>query len=130
VPPVVPYVPGCTFTIQEPSSPHAHLYIVLAIVDGSLIAVPLNTITIYTDQTLILTQGDHPFISHDSSVSFDRTRDFPEPLLHQLEAMGPTRFTRRETCSKELLSRLQEAAFKSDMIKPKYITLLAWALNR
>jgi hypothetical protein len=126
-----PYAPGQTFTINEPGSPHHHLYIVMAVLSGKVIAVPLNTVTMYTDQTLILSPQDHPaFIKHETSVSYDYVRDFEESLLHKLEKMKATTFARREECSAELLTRVQELAFKSDLIKPKYENMLAEALGK
>lgn len=98
---------------------------------GNVIAVPLNTVTMYTDQTLILSPRDHPaFITHETSVSYDNVRDFDEPMLHQLEKMKATAFARREDCSAELLTRVQELAFKSDLIKPKYEKMLSEALGK
>ena len=131
MPPPKPYAPGHTFMINEPGSPHPHLYIVVCILAGKVLAVPLNTVTMYTDQTLVLNAEDHPdFITHATSVSYDNMRDFEETALHKLEAMGPTLFARRADCSSDLLKRVQDLAFKSDMIKPKYETMLSLALER
>jgi hypothetical protein len=126
-----PYAPGQTFSINEPGSPHPHLYIVIGILQGRVLAVPLNTVTIYTDQTLILNREDHPeFIRHSTSVSYDNIRDFEVAHLYLLENMGPTLFERRGDCSVELLKRVHDLAFESDMIKPKYEKMLSEALGR
>lgn len=69
------YRPGDTFLIQyPPSSSKLHLHVVLCDEDGYLpcvLIVPINTRTTLSDTTTILQPGDHPFITHESVVTYE-----------------------------------------------------------
>jgi hypothetical protein len=115
---------GDTFYYSNEGSTR-HLHIVLC---GSekdeklpLIVVPVNTLQDWTDKTVILQVGDHPFITRPSSVSYNWTRSFPISLLRQLEeasqrtAPGFRSFDHEVPVPDELLERITEGALTSRM---------------
>ena len=56
-------------------------------VNGTVLAVPLNTVTMYTNHSSSYIHKTIAFITHETSVSYDNIRDFDQRLLHQLEEM-------------------------------------------
>jgi hypothetical protein len=66
---------GRTLLLRE--TPHAkpHLWLVLTNPDGNpeeIVAVMVRTHRAYTDATVVLEPGDHPFIHHRSSATTQR----------------------------------------------------------
>ena len=99
-----------------------HLYVVVCDPAGNpltILAVPFNTLRLLSDTTLILEPGDHPFIKHRTSVSFDSLRTFEINNLSQLEALcaagESTSFERRSAVSPDLLTRIIKGALQSDL---------------
>lgn len=127
--------PGDTFLINAPGASKYHLFIVLGVNSDlqELIAVPLNTVTIHTDPTVVLKVGDHPFIKHDSAVSYNEMRAFPLLMLDELEGMSmkshDPSFVRSEPCDPELLKKLVDGAFASQLASRKLIEKLTRALD-
>ncbi len=98
-----------------------------------MIAVPLNTVTVFTDPTIVLKVGDHPFITRDSAVSYNEMIVFPSPLLDDLEAMSVKKddpsFVRYEPCNEKLRKKLIDGAFASQLASRNALDELARALQ-
>lgn len=131
------FVAGDTFLLNEPGSSKSHLYIVPCAVPGdadTILAVPLNTVTAFTDRTLILHAGEHPFIKHETAVAYDRMREIDVASLTELErvslqARDPL-FARRESVVPALLARLQQGALQSDLAPIKLVKKLSAYLGQ
>lgn len=67
---------GDTFLMHLPGSgndPYYHMFIVVTDPEpdsGRIVAVMVRTAKDYTDKTVILQKGDHPFIKHPSAVQY------------------------------------------------------------
>jgi hypothetical protein len=131
------FVAGDTFLIG-PDSDSLHLHITLCDPAGdppTILVVSLNTVTPHTDRTLILHKGDHPFVQHDTAVSYDQMRSMPLTLLAQLEKMNDGRgmqyrtFRRHQPVSGDLLQRVVEAALASKMTPKDLVKELKERLN-
>ena len=116
------YSAGDTFRIKGTYTEKLHLYIVLCDQTGDppdFIAVPLNTVTTQTDKTVLLQPIDHPFITHETSVSYDFLHLFKTEQLAQLEQMNASSsevtYQRREPMRAEVLARVIGGALASDM---------------
>ncbi len=64
---------GFTFYLR------GHLYAVIAELEGppqQVVVVSLTTKRAGSDETVVLTTGDHPFLKHDTSVNYQDSRIF------------------------------------------------------
>ena len=104
-----------------------HLYIVLCDAAGSpptILAVPLNTLNMQTDTTLVLQPGDHPFIRHDTSVSFNLLVAFNVEMITRLEEMKGEHFQRHVPVTADLLKRIIKGALHSDETPTRMVRAL------
>jgi hypothetical protein len=115
---------GDTFLAPSPRTEKLHLTIVLCDPSGdppTILTVSFNTRTHLTDPTIILNVGDHPFIAHETVVSYDEMLCVRTDLLEQLEAMNQSRlstdrtFRRHQPVSPHLLDRIIQGAFVSEL---------------
>jgi hypothetical protein len=90
-----------------------HLWLVLTNADGNgeVVAVMVQTKAMFTDPTLILTKGDHPFIQHDSSVHYSTARRFRVSAI--LGELRSGRSHLRADLSSKLLRKAQGALLSS-----------------
>jgi len=91
-----------------------HLWLVLTDLpkpNGLVVAVMVCTQTKFTDTTLILKEGDHPFIRHDTSVQYTSARYLQ--VFYIIREMGLGRCHLRPDMSKELLKRVQKGLIES-----------------
>ena len=106
--------PGRAILLSEPPLYKPHLWFVLTDPDGSsetAVAVMLRTATKFTDTTLLLNTGDHPFVHHESSVHYSTARYFSVASI--LAAIKTGRCHLREDASPELLERLRKGLLDS-----------------
>lgn len=129
--PALSFAAGDTFLMLGPSSEKLHLYIALCGQTGDppiFIAVPLNTATLLTDRTVLLQPGDHPFVTRETSVSYDLLHQFDVEKLLQLERLSSasqqTLFERRQRVRTEVLQRLVDGARVSDLAPKKMARVL------
>lgn len=90
-----PHKPHLWLVLTDPPSPN-----------GIVVAVMVCTQTKFSDSTVILKVGDHPFIRHDSSVQFSSARYLQIPFI--LKEMEGGRCHLRKDMSRDLLKRVQE----------------------
>jgi hypothetical protein len=76
-----------------------------------VVAVMLRTVTRFTDPTLVLKSGDHPFIRHDSAVHFSSARWLAVQAL--LAAMRVGNCHLKEDMSRDLLARVRAGLLES-----------------
>lgn len=118
------YADGDTF-LYGPAPSSLHLHIVLCGCTGptgSVVIVTLNTVQQWTDNTVVLQPGDHPFINRNTAVSYRQVRVFDYTFLSQIEVayqnVNPSisNFRRHTPVSPPLLDRIIQGALVSPLI--------------
>ena len=105
---------GRAILLSEPPLYKPHLWFVLTDPEGNpetVVAVMLRTATKFTDSTLLLNPGDHPFVHHESSVHYSTAR--PLSVAAILSAIKTGRCHLRDDASRELLVRLRKGLLDS-----------------
>jgi hypothetical protein len=103
-----------TLYLSDPSIPYRHLWLVLTdpiSAMNSVVAVMLRTVHSYTDATLILNPGDHPFVRHDSCVHYSTAKLFSIPKIQSAITLGKCHL--REDMSIDLLTRVRKGLLES-----------------
>lgn len=103
---------GWTLYISGPEGPH--LWVVVTDPAGdpeTVVTVMLVTRRRHTDDTVILQPGDHPFIRHETSVSYS-TADFRR-VDRIVEQMHKGHCSARESLAPDVLARVQLGAATS-----------------
>ena len=93
---------------------NAHLWFVLTDPKNSndeVVVVMVCSVQSYSDRTVILKKGDHPFIQHDSSIHYS-TADYWKVSRIKSQINGG-RCHLKEDMSKELLARVRQGLFDS-----------------
>ena len=91
-----------------------HLWFVVTDPDGvppRVVAVMLRTATRFTDTTLVLHPGDHPFVRHESSVHYSTARWFRVSSI--LAAVRGGRCHLMPDASEDLLGRVRAGLLAS-----------------
>jgi hypothetical protein len=90
------------------------------------VIVNVTTLRSYSDQTVILRKGEHPYILHDSVVSYQDAQEFSVVKIQDQIDKG---WPRCHSCSHELLKRVQAGILASRFTKKaiKAICQQAWA---
>lgn len=109
---------GDTFLLPHPSNFIEHLWVVITEPEPPLakaICVNIATKQSYSELTVVLSKGDHPFIKHDSVVRYGYAMAFKLKEIEQLLTMQTGRFVceLREPCSAEVLKRIQDGFLAS-----------------
>jgi hypothetical protein len=131
----MPFSAGETFLLLTPESETYHLYVVLAVNKQTeqMIAVPFNTASEYTDSTTTLSAGDHPFIKHDTHVSYGRMREISVSKMEELEQASASSdnplFKRHEDFDPTTLNRIIAGAFQSKLVSAKLLKALKSAIG-
>ena len=82
---------GRSLLLRAPHDTKPHLWFVLTDPTGTppvIVAVMLRSAKAYTDSTLVLEPGDHPFVRHSSSVHYSSACCFPISRTSQAMAHG------------------------------------------
>ena len=105
---------GSTILFRPPGQPKFHLWLVLTDPDsstGEVVAVMVRTATRYTDDTVVLQKGDHPFIRHESSVHYSSATYFKVNSIAKAIANGHCHL--KENLSNTTLTRVREGLLDS-----------------
>jgi hypothetical protein len=105
---------GSTMLLAEPPHLKPHLWFVLTDPFGQppqVVAVMLRTVKSYTDTTVILQAGDHPFIRHPSSVHYSTARAFKITAIDRTIASGHCHL--RQPATAQLLETLRKGFAES-----------------
>lgn len=105
---------GDTFLLTGGNVPSPHLWVILWGPAGpadAYLAVFLTTLRSYSDKTCILAAGDHPFIRHDTAVSYRAVERFTAEKLRDLAARGLAK--PRQPVDAAVLERMQAGFFTS-----------------
>jgi hypothetical protein len=99
--------------LSEPPLFNPHFWFILSDPDerGMVVAVMLRSVKRYTDPTLVLHAGDHPFVRHDSSVHYSTARQIGLGALRRALEGGQAHL--RDDCSPALLERIRGGLIES-----------------
>lgn len=106
--------PGDAFILTGGAVPAPHLWVILWGPAGgadAYLSVMLTTLRAHSDQTCILRPGDHPFVRHDTSVSYANAQRWTDERLEMLLDDGTAR--PRQPVSGEVLARMRAGFFAS-----------------
>ena len=109
---------GSTFLYFRSAIEQLHLWIVLTDPDlnGNVAAVLVRSRKSYTDDTVILREGDHVFIEHESSVSYSDLDVLRCVEIRSKVLSGKCRS--HEDATPELLQIVREGVFHSPYVEP------------
>lgn len=98
---------GRTLLLREFPESNPHLWLVLTDPVGKpaqVVAVMVRTVTAFTDRTVVLNAGDHPFIRHPSSVHYSTATFFRVRAIQR--SIRQRQCYIQEDMSPELLQRV------------------------
>ena len=101
-------------TLLVPTSPSRnHLFVVVTERDpgGRVLIINFETRKRITDDTVIIKAGEHPFVTHETSVRYKSARIVDADLLINKVKTGIVES--REPCSPELLEKIRLGIMKS-----------------
>lgn len=112
---------GRSLLLSEPPLYEPHLWFVLTDPNhaGKVVAVMMRSAKAYTDPTLVLDVGDHPFIRHASAVHYSTAQ-----LLSVSEiraALKSGRCHPKEDMTRELLKRVRAGL----IVSPRTVRVLS-----
>jgi hypothetical protein len=105
---------GRALLLRETPDAKPHLWFVLTDPDGiqpRVVAVMVRSARHFTDPTVVLTVGDHPFVRHESSVHYSSARRFTVQALQK--AFGHGHCSLQADMSPTLLARVREGLMRS-----------------
>ncbi len=105
---------GSSLLLAEQPRVKPHLWFVLTDPQGHpprVVAVMLRTVTGFTDPTVVLKPGEHPFIRHDSAVHYSTAQWLNISAI--MAAMKVGKCHLKEDMSDNLLRRVRKGLFDS-----------------
>ncbi len=99
---------------ETPHQKKPHLWFVLTDASGEpaeVVIVMVRSTRSFTDESVTLDVGDHPFVKHESAVQFSTARRFRVRRI--LRAMHIGHCNLKEDMSAELLARVREGLLRS-----------------
>lgn len=109
--------PGDTFIAPLTSRAIEHLWIVITNADADNKAVAVNVTTQHSlsETTVILKDGDHPFVNHPSVINFTDAQLIDVKAVETAIEKQPKNFICKshKPCSPELLKRIQDGMRKT-----------------
>lgn len=105
---------GETLVLPHPNFETPHLWILVTDPVGEppqTIIVAVSTKRFYKDSTVVLSPGDHPWVRHESVISYDHALI---PEVHYLnEAVSRRIAELRQPCTPDVLRRVQDGLLSS-----------------
>ena len=112
---------GDTFLAPKTSYAIEHLWIVITHPDkdGKAVCVNVTTKHSYSETTVILRKGDHPFIKHDSVVNYADSQILDLKAIQTAIAAQPKNYICKahDPCSPKMLADVQDGLLKSKLVK-------------
>jgi hypothetical protein len=123
---------GDTFLLPPPGGPvKTHLWIVITEPQAesrATVIVNLTTLRASRDQTVILGVGDHPFVRHQTAVSYRDALTVDAGRIEALLREGAA--IPHQPCSAGLLSLIQDGALASPHMPKKVAAFCKQAWGR
>lgn len=116
--------------LGHPTIPH--LWILLTDPDPSTnlaVIVSVTSLKSYSDKTVVLKKGDHPYLTHSSVVSYGHAREYRVDKIEKMIASG---WPLCDPCSDELLKAVQDGLLASPHTERrlKAVCQSAWNLEK
>lgn len=107
---------GDAFMIEDDDETKEHLHVVVSrpTAAGEVVTVPVCTRYRWSETLVCVAPGEHPFIKHDSVVSFRHARITQCAAIELAIQQGKAR--KKEPVSNRLLARIQNALPDSDFV--------------
>jgi hypothetical protein len=104
---------GDTFLTGDGVEDNFHLWIVITPAnEGEVVTACVVTAHKRSERLVVLNQGDHPFIQHESVIAYLHSKIRTVPDLEELLNKGIAK--KRDPVSLELLKRIQAGLVESD----------------
>lgn len=106
--------PGFTILLPKPSHNVPHLWVVLTEPvgpEGEVVIVNLTSKKAFSDATVVLNRGDHPFVRHPTVVNYSDARLTTAEHLEKAVGVG---FDRKADIGEDVLMRIQQGVYSSD----------------
>ena len=104
---------GDTFLTGDGDEDNFHLWIIITpTTEGEVVTVCLATAIKRSERLVVLNKGDHPFIDHESVISYRYSTIRTVEDVEELLSSGLAK--KREPVSPELLNRIQAGILDSD----------------
>lgn len=106
--------PGDTLLLPKPNLQIPHLWVILTKPDkvsSEIVIVNLTTKRDYSDTTVVLKKGDHPFVNHPTVINFADARLVKIDVLKKAVESG--RFRANKPFVPSVLKIIQEGLIKS-----------------
>jgi hypothetical protein len=112
---------GATFLLPKSSASTEHLWIVLTEPDattGKAVCVNVTTRQPFSETTVILQPGEHPFVKHESVVHYADASFLDLKLIDAALSLKTSKFVcvTHQTCSPELLKKVRDGLIKSKFV--------------
>lgn len=114
---------GDTFLLPKSAYEVEHLWIVITDPEpdsNKAVCVNITSRNSFSETTVILKKGDHPFIKHESVINYADARELDLGKVYEV-LNTPTRqrfaFGICDPCSPELLRRIQDGLLVSRYVK-------------
>ncbi|MBW7995172.1 MAG: hypothetical protein FVQ81_01110 [Candidatus Glassbacteria bacterium] len=113
-----------TFLSRRPPNTTKHLYIVISEIDDKVLIVGVTSHKPGKDGSCVLVSGDHPFIKHDSVISYKDA--FETEKNHLATALSSGAINQRAAIADEVLEKILAGAKISPRLgrslRAKYIS--------
>lgn len=104
---------GDTFLTGDGDEDNFHLWVIVTPANqGEVITVCVVTAHKRSERLVVLNQGDHPFVQHESVIAFRHSRIRSVSDIEELLHAGTAK--RRDPVSPQLLARIQAGLVDSD----------------
>lgn len=106
--------PGRTLFLRGPHDRKPHLWVVLTEPEGQsgcFVAVMLRTAKHFTDRTVVLEDGDHPFVTRPTSVDYSMANYFTASFIS--DALKSGRCHPQADVAPDLLERIRNGLLSS-----------------
>jgi hypothetical protein len=111
---------GQTLLLPKPGHDISHLWVVILGPDPEThetVIVNLTTLRDHSDKTVVLSAGEHPFITHATAVNYSDARIVDARKIEAALKVGS--FPSHRECSAALLVKIQEGLFASPLTPKK-----------
>jgi len=104
---------GDTFLTGDDDEGNFHLWVIITpVIEGEVVTVCLVTAHRKSERLVVLNQGDHPFVQHESVIAYYFSKIRMVSDIEELLIKGIAR--KREPVTPDLLRRIQAGLIDSD----------------
>ncbi len=112
---------GTCFLMPHPDGKVAHLWVVVAMKDDTIVVVNFNSQRDGSDTTTILDTGDHPFIKRPTVVTYTDSIICSKSNIEELLKSTNSPITLHSDCPAATLKKIKDGLITSDFTPMKVI---------